>query len=296
MIVSGRRALPVWVWALGVALLTSACGGNSQPPSSGNPPGPVAPAPTPPSAATPEPPLSASCARLGDGDPKASCRADSPTFLAEVSDAIDTLRRERPELFDGNVVRNVGAYYVGIIRILDRRGICGGFDGEELAVKNTDDFSDQYDVLTARNEVRKYFVGTCYPAVFPLSRGPLHPPPAGCPLPSSRELACGRDEEAVFFADVTAAVEDTLKGQPELFDFAQKSPGTDWPAIRDFDAYYRAVIGRLTAKGYCAIFDGEEVQVKKANERSEHYDVNLADRYVRLGAGIYRGSCYPAAF
>lgn len=293
MAASGGRAL---VWALGAGVLALSCGGHGQAPASGTPTGPVAPAPTPPVGPTPEPPLSASCARLADGDPKASCRADSPTFLVEVSEAIETLRQERPELFDGNVVRNVGAYYVGIVRILDRRGICGGFDGEELAVKNTDDFSDQYDVLTARNEVRKYFVGTCYPAVFPLSRGPLPPPPSGCPLPSSRELACGRDEEGAFLADVTAAVEDTVKSQPELFDFAQRSPGTDWPAIRDLHAYYRAVIGRLAPRGYCAIFDGEEIQVKKANERSEHYDINAADRYVRLGGGIYRGSCYPAAF
>jgi len=52
----------------------------------------------------------------------------------------------------------------------------------------------------------------------------------------------------------------------------------------------------LVAKGYCALFDGEEIAVKRTNEFSEQYDVNHSDRYLRTGPGSYRGSCYPAAF
>jgi hypothetical protein len=44
------------------------------------------------------------------------------------------------------------------------------------------------------------------------------------------------------------------------------------------------------------LFDGEEIEVKRTNEFSEHYDVNYADEYIRTGPGIYRGACYPAAF
>ena len=52
----------------------------------------------------------------------------------------------------------------------------------------------------------------------------------------------------------------------------------------------------LATKGYCGRFDGEEIQIKRSNELSEHYDINYADRYIRRGTGIFRTSCYPAAF
>ena len=87
-----------------------------------------------------------------------------------------------------------------------------------------------------------------------------------------------------------------LKQKPELFDFGQTAAGTDWPVVKDMPAYHLAVVNALAPKGYCGVFDGEEIQLKRSNELSEHYDVNYADRYVRRGAGIYRTSCYPAAF
>jgi len=53
----------------------------------------------------------------------------------------------------------------------------------------------------------------------------------------------------------------------------------------------------MTTKGYCAKADGEEIALKKGtNARSEQYDVDLQGKYIRRGAGIYRASCYPAAF
>ena len=58
-----------------------------------------------------------------------------------------------------------------------------------------------------------------------------------------------------------------------------------------------AVGAILTGMGYCARFDGEEIALKKgSNASSEQYDVNYQDRYIRTGDGIYRASCYPAAF
>jgi hypothetical protein len=61
-------------------------------------------------------------------------------------------------------------------------------------------------------------------------------------------------------------------------------------------AYYAALIDTLVKQGYCAIFDGEEIEVKRTNEFTEHFDVNYADKYIRNGPAMYRGSCYPAAF
>jgi hypothetical protein len=292
---------PAWraVTVVLAAITLSVCGGggNSGSPSAPTVPVTPIPTPTPTIAPTGEPSLSASCQRLPPANPTPnSCRTEEATFLTDVLDAIDTLRREQPGIFDGDNVVNVGAYYVGLIRILDRKGLCADFDGDELGVTNTKDYNDLFDVLTARNEVRRFFVGTCYPSVVPVSRSPLYPVPAGCSLPASREVACGREPEGQFYDDVSGTLEQLLKEKPELFDFDEHNPGTDWPGIRDLDAYHRSIVDGLVKKGYCALFDGEEIQIKRTNAFTEHYDLNLADRYVRKGPGIYRGSCYPAAF
>jgi hypothetical protein len=39
---------------------------------------------------------------------------------------------------------NLGGYYVGLIRILDRHGLCAVYDGEDLAVKRTNGLSEHY--------------------------------------------------------------------------------------------------------------------------------------------------------
>ena len=56
-------------------------------------------------------------------------------------------------------------------------------------------------------------------------------------------------------------------------------------------------LGRLLQDGASQVkIMGEEIQVKRTNEFSEHFDINYADVYVRRGPGTYRSSCYPAAF
>jgi hypothetical protein len=283
--------------ALLTALTFGACGGGSG--SGGGPTDPIppSPGPTPTPAPTPEPPLSASCAKLPPGDPNPKrCGTEAPTFLGDVEEAIETLRLEQPGVFAGDRVVSVGAYYVGLIKILDRQGLCADFDGEELGVTNTRDYSDVFDVLTAKDQVRRFYVGTCYPSLVPISRGTPPPSPAGCNLPASREIACGREAEGRFYGDVEGGIQELLKTRPEIFDPEDLSPGQGWPRVKDFDAYYAGMLAHLVAKGYCALFDGEEIQVKRTNDFTEHYDINYADRYIRRGPGTYRGICYPAAF
>ena len=277
-----------------VALALVSCGGGGGR-NGDTPTVPVVPTPTPVAGPTPAPPLSASCERLPPGAADAPCRGGSESFLAEVIDAVQTVKGEHPEYFRGETVVNLPGYYVGLIRALDREGLCAHYDGEELAVTNSSDFSDQYKVLTSWREVRHYYLVTCTPAVLPLARRSPAPSPGGCSLPPSSEVACGRTAPQ-FFDDVEAAVDQVLKQKPELFDFGQTASGTDWPVVKDMPAYHLAVVNALAPKGYCGRFDGEEIQLKRSNETSEHYDVNYADRYVRRGSGIYRTSCYPAAF
>ena len=136
---------------------------------------------------------------------------------------------------------------------------------------------------------------TCTPSAVPIPQAALPPPVAGCPLPSSREVACGREPEGRYFGDVEAAIEQIQKDKPELFDFNDLWQGG--PAVRNLDAYHGGIAEILKAKGYCAKADGEEIAVKVgSNTFSEQYDVDYQGKYVRTGNGIYRSSCYPAAF
>lgn len=278
-------------------LTLTVCGDGGNPRSPGGPSSPVpTPTATPIAAPTPDPPLSASCARLPAGATKYSCRTEAATFQEDLEEAIDAVKRDHPEAFEGDEVRNVGLYIVEVIKAFDRKGICADYDGEELGVATSGDYNDQYDILTSKSQVRRYFVGTCYPSVIPIPRALAPSAPAGCSLPPSREVSCGDPDSGAFYEDVAGAQDDLLKTRPELFDFADLSKGTLWPRVRDMAAYNQAMIDALAKKGYCAIFDGEEIQVKRTNQFSEHYDVNYADKYIRSGPGIFRGSCYPSAF
>jgi hypothetical protein len=280
------------------ALALDACGGGGSSPS-----GPAQPTPTPIATPTPVPPssaLSASCAKLPAGNVAASCKTDVPDFQADVDAAIRTLQQEQPQIFSGDQVLSAGAYYVGLIKILDRQGLCAATEGEELGVAKTASYNEQYDVLSAKGGARfgpVSYRATCSPSAVPIPTPGLGPATPGCPLPPSVEVACGREPEGRYYGDVEAAISKVLKEKPELFDYSDINPGSDFPAIKDLNAYNKAMVDAMTAMGYCAKHDGEELALKKgSNTFSEQYDVDIAEKYVRRGGGIYRVSCYPAAF
>jgi hypothetical protein len=284
-----------------LALSLQFCGGGGSSDSDGGPTVPV-PVPTPAPDPTPvaDPPLSVTCDTLGSGvrQEETSCSAKDPTFLDEMNEVIAQVRNNFPQYFDGRVVLNPGGYYVEVIRALDRMGLCGDTGGEEVGVKRTNDYNEQYDILTAKNEYRtgeKIYRVTCSPAVIQWGGRPKQPVPEGCTLPQSIHRACGRPEPR-YFDHVDRSVDEVLKERPELFNFNETNPGTDWPLLRDPKAYHDAVVQKIRDRGFCAFFDGEEIQLKRENEFSEHYDVNYRDEYVRRGNGMFRSACYPAAF
>ena len=288
----GNRTLKMTAVTLTTLALT-VCGGDKKPAGPTDPATPE-PTPTPSLGPTPEPPLSASCAKLPAGATKYSCRTEYATFQEDLNEAIDQLRAQRPGIFEGSNVRDVGAYIIGVIKNLDKKGICADYDGEELGITIDGTYNDQYDILTSKSQARNFFIGTCYPAVIPIPRGARIPPPSGCNLPSSFEVSCG-EPESRFVERMLAAIDQVQKDKPELFDFSDRSP-QGWPRVKDLHGYYDAIIAIFAAEGYCARFDGEEIMLKRTNEFTEHFDVNYSDKYVRKGSGIYRGACYPAAF
>jgi hypothetical protein len=216
-----------------------------------------------------------------------------------VDDAINEVRATQPAIFDGPRVLSTGQFLVSVIGALDSRGICAGWDGEELAVKTSDSFNDQFDILTVAQTYRHgegAYRSTCFPSAFPLPTEPPVPTP-DCPqLPPSREITCGREPTSRFYPDVEAAIGQVLQEKPELFDFNDIAPRTDWPKIVNQDGYIQAMIQILKGKGYCARWDGKELQVKNTSDYNEQHAIILSLIWVRRGEGIYRSTCYPSAY
>jgi hypothetical protein len=167
------------------ALIASGCGGGSPtsnppvtvPTSTPTPASTGTPSPTPTATSTP-PTIAAACP-LGKGTVNTACNRTGASFLDVVDAAIDQLVTDRPELFDMRdlagpreyKVKNIDAYYEGVAANLRARGFCAGFDLQELQVKNTNDFNDQYDIMISQGYVRRgagSYRSTCSPAAFPL--------------------------------------------------------------------------------------------------------------------------------
>lgn len=285
---------------LGGFLLT--CGGGGSP-TAPRTPGPSA---TPPPVTQPSPPpVQTLCQKLGyvpSADTRCS-REAAGAFQTQVDGAIDRLIQQHPELFEnasgGIRIRSIGAYYVGVIENLDDTGLCAGFDGEEVQVKESNDFNEQFDISSSSGYVRRgdsAYRSTCRPAAFPTPEPPPIPPPAGCSLPSSREIACGPQSPS-FLGDVESAIDQVIKEHPEYFDLNQVKKGTsNWYKVVQINPYVDAVAAAMGPRGYCGRFDGEELVVKRTNTFSDHYDILTGDGFIRRGQGMYRVTCYPAAF
>jgi hypothetical protein len=287
--------------AASVLFLLSSCGGGSSvttPPVPG-PTASTAPTPGPIAAPTPIPRLSKSCAKLGIGSATARCPRETASFQNEVDAAINHLRATRPELFNGDQLLSSGQFLIGMINELDSQGICAGWDGEELAVKNSDAFNDQYDITTASGLVRSgvsAYRTTCYPAAWPLDVAPAAATP-DCPnIPPSKELTCQR-EISKFYPDVEAAISQVIAEKPQYFDFSDHPAASDWPKVVNVDGYTKDVIAILKGKGYCARFDADgELGVKNSSNFNEQFAILLSHIWVRRGEGIYRSTCYPSAW
>ena len=141
------------------------------------------PTPTPAPAATPTPastpPPSAQGCKLPPGNgPGTNCPRQSPSYLREVESAMDQLVRDEPQMFDLKRARGCSTCYLvtdpdrfsrRMAELMPQRGLCGHYDGEELGVKGTNAFNDQYDILTADMFIRRQlgsYRSTCYPAWF----------------------------------------------------------------------------------------------------------------------------------
>lgn len=168
-----RRTAAVSVAALvlSAALWVGTCG-RSHSPAEGTPP-PTTPTPEPPGAGA-EP----GCGLQPGGGSGQDCPRQISNYLPEVERSLDRLVARRPDIFDLSssrgcgscyLVRNVDAYVQEMLKEVRSEGACATWDGEELAVKRTNAFNDQYDILTFENFIRRdngSYRATCYPAWF----------------------------------------------------------------------------------------------------------------------------------
>jgi hypothetical protein len=136
-----------------------------------------APAPGTPTPA-PAPPSGQTCS-LGRGNGSGNgCPLERATFQEAVERAIDNVIRNNPSLFDKSkdrcvqgcpFVRDTNGYWDAVTNEIRRLGYCATNDGEELAVKNSNSFNDQYDIINSEGFVRRgagSYRATCYPAWF----------------------------------------------------------------------------------------------------------------------------------
>lgn len=286
--------------------LPSCGGGKSSTPT--NPTVAPTPAPTPtPVVVQPTPApgnsagLSASCRALApSAGTERGCRLEGSNggYAAAVSAAIDGVNGDYR---NGNEITYIGGYLEDIVKALDAEGLCAVPEGDNLFVRAVgDDYNEYYDIITSRGDVSKRYTNTCRPAV---ATPQIEPPPPQldptCRLASSRDTVCLQDASPVFDAEVREAIDavaadDRARATPIIFDFDQRLGGTqDGWKVLDITAYHNAVMDKLRQKGFCAYFDGEDIQVKNSNRFSAHWDIYKAEGFrIQLWAGI----CRDAAF
>jgi hypothetical protein len=146
--------------------------------------GPASPEPTPtPESEAPEPPpanappASGSCNLPPSNPASPTCTDESPLLADQVEAALDAVTAGFPELFDFDdtkcencyLVRDQSRYFDEVILELIRQGLCTDGVREELGVKSSNDFSEQYDILLASGHMRRApssYRGVCRPASF----------------------------------------------------------------------------------------------------------------------------------
>jgi hypothetical protein len=133
---------------------------------------PTTPTPPPTSSPVASPsatasPSTGSCtlAAMPEGSP---CRAEAPSFQTQVETAQADVLRTRPDLFEGGRVRSEDAYVQEVARVLRTRGLCAAQGGpkDEIAVKTTNDWNDQYDIVLGSGQTWTSYQVTCRPARF----------------------------------------------------------------------------------------------------------------------------------
>lgn len=156
--------------ALAAAVVVLVACGHSESATSTTPVAAATPTPTPTSTPTPAATTFA-CPLPASSNPQLNCGTRTPRLGDQVNLAIDSVLAKHPELFnlsDTNggspKVLNSVRYYNELKNELGGQGVCTKLEEEEISVKNTNDFSEDWGVLTSTGYVRRRYRGICTPA------------------------------------------------------------------------------------------------------------------------------------
>jgi hypothetical protein len=163
-------ALRRYAHALLMALAAAACGSSARTPT-------AAATPTPAPAATPAPasaPQAFSCFLPAMKDLHNQCPKPGSQLVDHVNSAIDTVIQKQPELFDftdtlggSPKVLDRQKYQTAVVAAINAQGgICAKDDNEEVAVKVTNDYNEQFNIWTSSGYTRRSYITTCFPAQF----------------------------------------------------------------------------------------------------------------------------------
>jgi len=128
------------------------------------------PTPEPTPAPTPTPPVTGSCNLAPRPDPTPNCFEETPSFEAEVAAAQERVFQNRSDLFAGDRIVDQDLYVQEVARVLRVEfGLCAEQGGppDEVAVKITNDWHDQYDIVIGSNFTAwTNYTVTCRPTRF----------------------------------------------------------------------------------------------------------------------------------
>jgi hypothetical protein len=170
------------------------------------------PTPTPTPTPTATPPVTGATCALGKGDVDARCARGSARLLPDVEAAIDRAVKAHPQFFNTQEEISAGSYRVldargyldAVVAELGAAGFCAALLGDQLQVKNGQDFSEEYDIITSSGFVRRgagSYVKACSPAAFPLTVEDVlyrvHVLPVGIECPETRATVPSLDKREI---------------------------------------------------------------------------------------------------
>jgi hypothetical protein len=160
-----------YIFVLAAGLLTG-CGSSSPTPAA------VTPAPPPTTQAPPPAPAGPAafvCPLPALPDLRTECPKLKGGQLQDyVNIAVDRTITDHPEYFDltdtvggGSVkVKDRGKYIKAVVANIHAQGVCANEEIEEIQVKNTNEFHEQYNLWSSSGYTRRSYITTCFPAQF----------------------------------------------------------------------------------------------------------------------------------
>jgi hypothetical protein len=149
-------------------LVLAGCGSSSPTP-------PANPTPTTTTTQPPAPPTASFvCPLPALPDLKTECPKLKGGRLQDyVNIAVDKTINENPQLFDledrrgdSVKVKDRSKFIKAVVANIHAQGVCANEEIEEIQVKNTNEWHEQYNLWSSDGYSRKSYITTCFPAQF----------------------------------------------------------------------------------------------------------------------------------